>query len=223
MNAKTISLAALTIFFATQATVANAAQAFGTDTLAAILDASATPLGAVVPDADGNLAVVHVGNLIETTTREGTTTSIQLLDGDIQDAVLYDFDWAVFPEDISNSMGALTAQTDSTELLGIIIRNGEAALELQPLGVPTTDETGAMDINPVSIMETSAGLTLTTKTVDDYSMCCLISNHYPITAAYTDSEGYVDFSSAGTISTMDSGDVQATTATSDYTQTSNRR
>ncbi len=103
------------------------------------------------------------------------------------------------------------AMTDSTELLGIIVRNTEEAVELAPLGVPMAGDNGTMDINPISILETTAGLALTTKTADDLSMCCLLSNHYPITAATTDSDGYVGFSSVGSIATADAGDVQVTT------------
>lgn len=211
MNAKHIILTVLATLVALCATPALALDSLGGDTLSKCCWAGELPLGAVITDADGGTGVVHVGNLVETTTRSGTTTSIQLFDGDIQDALVYDYDWAVFPEDVSDSMADFAAMTDSTELLGIIVRNTEEAVELAPLGVPMAGDNGTMDINPISILETTAGLALTTKTVDDLSMCCLLSNHYPITAATTDSDGYVGFSSVGSIATADAGDVQVTT------------
>ncbi len=220
MNAKTLTLAALTLTFAADA---NAGQTFGVDTLGTALQAGAQPLGAVLPDADGNLTVAHVGNVITTDGRGGATTTVQLHDGDIDDAIVYDFDWAVFPEDISPSMATVVQQTDAKELVGIIIRNTEGALELQPMGVPMETEYGWIDINPVSITQTTLGLALTTRTVDDMSRCCLLGEYHPVTTAFTDSDGYVDFSSAGMITTDLDGDLVETTtsaAAATFTATS---
>lgn len=222
MNAKQILPALISSFLAFGTTTATAQDSFGEDTLSKCCWAGAQPLGAVVLDASGNPGVVHVGNMVQTSTRNGTTTSIQLFDGDIQDALVYDYDWVVFPEDVSPSMAEAFQQTDGTELLGIIVRNTEEIVEIEPLGVPMAGSDGTLDLNPLGITHTRDGLALTTKTLDDTSMCCLLSDRYPITTATTDSDGYVDFSSAGSIITASAGDVQVSGSTQTYTTTSSR-
>jgi hypothetical protein len=222
MNAKTLTIAFALTTSSVVATPAMAQDSFGYDTLSKCCLAGAQPLGTVVEYDDGSLGVVHVGNLTETTTRTGTSTSIQLVSGDLNDGLVYDFDFAVEPADVSDSMQAFTA-TSAAEMLGIIIRNSEGEIELEPLGIPVEDDSGHLDIHPVTVTEIAGGVELTTD--NDAGLCCWAGTE-EMSAATLDADGYVDFDLTGTITLDGAGTVlnaTTSTTTSSSHHTSGRR
>lgn len=210
MNAKPLTIALLAA--STLSTPALAQDVFGHDTLSSTAS-GAVALGAVFEDETGALGVAHVGTLVETVTRSGTTTSIELVQGDLDEALLYDFAWTVEPQEVSDSMQAFTEQADATELLGIIIRNTEGEIDLQPLGIPVVEDSGYVDIQPLTVLEIAGGIALSARTVDDMSRCCLLTNYHPMTAASLDDDGYVQLDMAATV-IVDSTGTLIETATS---------
>ena len=199
MTSKHTLLALAAASLALASTTALAQDSFGYDTLSKCCWDGVQPLGAVRKAADGTLGVVHVGYLYE----DSSTTSVELIGGELDRGLLYDFDWTVEPADVSTSMADAVDTRDTTDMVGIIIQENDGDLNLQPLGVPESESSGGyVDIGPITVAEISGGIELAAPSNDPVSQCC-ITMPETLKAATLDRQGYVDLMDAGAI-TLDS-------------------
>ena len=204
MNAKHTTITLLAATLALASTTALAQDRFGSDTLSGSLASGYQPLGAVMVDELGEVGVVHVGNIVTLSSRSGTTTAIELLQGDLYEGLLYDFDWAVQPQDVSVGMAEKVASSTSQELVGIIVRNTEGEVDLEPLGIMETEASGYVNIGPITVVEISGGVELAAPSIGQVSQCCITTPEV-LTTARLDRQGYVDLYDAGTVSVEHTG------------------
>jgi hypothetical protein len=198
MNAKTLPFALALVASSAVAIPAMAQDSFGYDTLSKCCWNGVQPLGAVREAADGTLGVVHVGYLYD----DASSTGVELIGGDLDRGLVYDFDWTVEPADVSTTMADAVASSDTTDMVGIIIQESDGDLNLQPLGVPSSESGGYVDIGPITVAEYDGGIELAAPSNDPVSQCC-ITMPESLKAATLDREGYVDLMDAGAI-TIDS-------------------
>ena len=99
-------------------------------------------------------------------------------------------------------MADAVESSDTTDLVGIILQESDGDLNLQPLGVPSSDSGGYVDIGLITVAEYDGGIELAAPSDDPVSQCC-ITMPETLKAATLDREGYVDLMGACAI-TIDS-------------------